>query len=217
MTISSRTQADLNAIAPVLRTLGAPMVETVAADMSDIGSLPDLIVRHRQAHNDMSALIMNAGVGTAGPISGYSAARTDKTMAVNFLAPFALIREALPMLRASAARQRVHGSKVVVLSSTAGVYAERGLAAYGASKAALMSLIDTLNREESEQGVTATAIAPGYVATDMSKWIHHRIPPHTMITPEDIATLVGSILAVSRKVVISRIIVTRASTDGYRA
>lgn len=217
LTITSRNEADLNALVPLLEGLGAPSVVTVPLDMASTDGLPGLIARHREVHTDLSALVVNAGVGTAGSVADYPRHRFDKTMAVNFIAPFHLIQLGLPMLRAAATRHHENGAKIVVLSSITGLYAEAGLAAYGASKAAVLSLVDALNAEESRFGVTATAIAPGYVNTDMSAWIHDTIPPESMISTEDIALLVGSVLSLSRRAVVGRIAVTRAGSDGYRA
>jgi 3-oxoacyl-[acyl-carrier protein] reductase len=207
LTITSRTQSDLDALAPALRDLGAP----------DVEALPDLVARHAAAFTDLSALIVNAGVGTAGDVADYPLRRLDKTLAVNLRAPFVLIQAAIPLLRAAAARHESLGAKIVVMSSVTGVYAERGLAAYGATKAATVSLVEALNAEESEHGVVATAIAPGYVDTDMSDWIKDRIPAESMIPTEDVALLVDSLLSLSRRTVIGRLVMTRAGTDGYRA
>ena len=76
----------------------------------------------------------------------------------------------------AATADRKRGARVIALASITGVYAEPGLAVYGASKAALISLMETLNAEESANGVMATAIAPAYVATDMSAWTADTIP-----------------------------------------
>ena len=104
-----------------------------------------------------------------------------------------------------------------MLSSITGIYAEAGLAAYGASKAAMLSLVETLNAEESANGITATAIAPAYVDTDMSAWTHDTIAPETMIPASDIAIIVDSLLRLSHRSVIGPIIMTRAGTTGYHA
>lgn len=216
LTITSRNLDDLQALAPTLKAHGAPEVRCIAADMADGDALQRVIRDHADAHTDMSALIVNAGVGTAGTVARYPRERLDKTMAVNFVAPFEIIQLALPLLRTAAGRHREVGAKVVVLSSITGVYAEAGLAAYGASKAAAMALVDALNAEESAGGVTASAIAPGYVDTDMSTWIHDRIPPDTMITPNDLAILVRALLSLSSRAVVGRLVVTRAGTSGYQ-
>ncbi|WP_231104867.1 SDR family NAD(P)-dependent oxidoreductase [Haloechinothrix halophila] len=67
------------------------------------------------------------------------------------------------------------GAKIVPLSSITGVASEAQLAAYAASKAALISLCETLNLEESGNGVSATAVSPGYVDTDMATWKEDQI------------------------------------------
>jgi short-subunit dehydrogenase len=105
----------------------------------------------------------------------------------------------------------------VALASITGVYAEAGLAVYGATKAALISLTETLNVEESGNGVSATALAPAYVDTDMSAWIHDTIPPEAMIEVNDIVELVDALLRLSSRAVVPKIVVGRAGTDGYRA
>jgi 3-oxoacyl-[acyl-carrier protein] reductase len=217
LSISARDQSALDTLIPVLTNLGAPRVCAIASDLADPSSPTTLTEAHQQCHGAMTALILNAGVGTAGPIRGYPVDRLDKTIAVNFRSPFLIVQAALPLLRAGAEARRDQGAKVVVLSSLVGVYAEAGLAAYGASKAAVLSLVETLNAEESANGVTATAIAPGYVDTDMSAWTHDTVPPETMIPPNDIAIIVDALLRSSNRSVIGPIVMTRAATTGYRA
>ncbi|TGD86602.1 SDR family oxidoreductase [Mycolicibacterium sp. CH28] len=217
LTISSRTAADLEALAPQLRSLGAPSVTPIAADMADPESLPAIIESHREANTDLSALIVNAGVGSAGTVGEYALRRLDKTMAINFRAPFQLIQSALPLLRAAAERHHEVGAKIVVLSSITGVYAEPALAAYGASKAALISLVEALNIEESAAGVCATAVAPGYVDTDMAAWVHDRIPPQSMIPADDVAAVVQTVLALSRRTTLGPIVMARAGSGGHCA
>ena len=78
---------------------------------------------------------------------------------------------------------------MIAIASLAGVVAEAGLASYGASKAALIALCESITVEEAGSGVTATAISPGYVDTEMSAWITERIPTAEMITADDVAQL----------------------------
>ncbi len=165
----------------------------------------------------MSALVLNAGVGTAGDIASYPMHRLDKTLAVNFRAPFAFLQESLPLLHAAAASSPESGARVIAMASITGVYAEAGLAAYGATKAALVSLVDALNAEESGNGVSGTAIAPGYVETDMSAWVQDRLPADTMIPVSDIVNLVDGLLALASRSVVPEVVVARAGTPGYVA
>jgi 3-oxoacyl-[acyl-carrier protein] reductase len=217
LTISARDAARLDAVADELRSAGATEVLTVAADMSDTDGVARVLARHEERFGTLSALILNAGVGTAGALADSSTTRFDKILAVNLRAPLQLIQGALPMLRAGAKAAPERGAKVIALASITGVYAEAGLSVYGAAKAALISLIATLNAEESGNGVTATTIAPGYVDTDMSSWIHDRIPPDQMLSVTDLVEMVDALLRLSPRAVVPNIVMSRAGTDGYRA
>ncbi|WP_197382153.1 SDR family NAD(P)-dependent oxidoreductase [Mycolicibacterium mengxianglii] len=193
-----------------LREAGSPHVATLACDLSDHAATQRIMDRYSQDFTSMDALVLNAGVGTAGPIADYPMSRFDKTVDVNLRAPFELLQRALPLLKEAANTNQLTGAKVIALSSLTGVYAEAGLAAYGATKAAMLSLVETLNAEESAHGVTGTAVAPGYVHTEMSAWITDRIPAETMIPVEDIVEIVVCMLRMSSRTVVPRIIVTRA-------
>ncbi|OQS15359.1 short-chain dehydrogenase [Nocardia donostiensis] len=217
LTITARDAARLDVVAAELRAAGATEVTPVVADMSDSSDIERLLEQHADRYGTLSTLILNAGVGTAGALADSSIRRFDKTLAVNLRAPMQLIQGALPMLHAAAAADRVRGARVIALASITGVYSEAGLAVYGAAKAALISLISTLNAEESGNGVTATAISPGYVDTEMSAWIHDRIPPEQMLTVNDVVEIIDTLLRLSSRAVVPNIVMTRAGTDGYHA
>ena len=208
--LTGRRQDTLDDAAATVRGDGAAEVRTVACDMADPDVAGVLVREFAQLSPTMDALVLNAGVGTAGPIESYSTTRFDKTVDVNLRAPFRILQASMPLLRSAAEADPARGAKVIALASLAGVYPEAGLAAYGATKAALLSLIDTLNAEESGSGITGTALAPGYVDTDMSAWIADRIPPDTMIAVNDLVELVDGVLRMSPRAVVSRIVVTRA-------
>lgn len=217
LTVTARRDAELETLTGELRTTGSPTVVHLAADMADRAALADLADLHGRTFGSMSALVLNAGVGTAGPLATAKPPRVDRTMAVNFLAPLLMVQQSLPLLRIGADQDPERGAKIIGLSSITGVYAEAGLAAYGASKAALISLLETVNAEESVHGVSATAIAPGYVDTDMSAWTTDTIPADEMITVADVVRIVDMVLGLSRRAVIDRVVVGRAGSGGHRA
>lgn len=217
LTVTSRSAADLAAVRQKLTSLGSAEVVSVAADMADCDALSQLVERHDRAFGSVSALILNAGVGTAGRVENLDVGHVARTFDVNFTAAVILMRASLPLLRAAAEADPRHGAKIVALSSITGVYPERGLATYGASKAALCSLVDTVNREESSNGIIATAIAPGYVDTDMAAWVADRVPVASMIPVEDIANIVDMLLRLGRNSMIGRIVVARGGTSGFGA
>ncbi len=217
LTISARNEERLEKAAVQLREAGASEVNALAADLADPEVAAQLVSAHEESFGTMRALILNAGVGTAGAIAEFPARRFDKTLAVNLSAPFALLQASLPLLRAAAAADPGRGAKVVALSSITGVYAEAGLAAYGATKAALISLVETLNLEESGNGVSVSAIAPAYVDTDMSDWIKEKIPAESMLEVNDVVELVDALLKLSSRAVLPRLVLSRAGSSLYEA
>jgi NAD(P)-dependent dehydrogenase (short-subunit alcohol dehydrogenase family) len=156
-------------------------------------------------------------MGSVGEIEGYPLARLDKQVDVNLRAPFQLVSECLPLLRLAAEQAPERGAKIVAIASITGVAAERGIAAYGASKAALVSLCEAVNLEASAYGVTATALSPGYVDTEMTAWMHDRIHPESMIPVEDITELFAALLKLSHRSVVPNIVVGRPGTTLWRA
>lgn len=217
LTISARDRDALETVTQQLLAQGAPRVVPVVADLGDPEAAQVLATAHQQEFTTLRALILNAGVGTAGSIAEYPKRRFDKTVAVNFAAPFAILQSALPMLRAAAQLRPDSGAKVVAVTSITGTYAEAGLAAYGATKAALGSLIETLNLEESRNGVTGSNIAPAYVDTAMSDWIKDRIPAEAMLEINDIVELVDAVLRLSARAVLPKIVLSRAGASLYEA
>ncbi len=216
LTITARGQERLDSVADELRALGAADVVTVAADLADEAASTDIAAAHAARFDRLDALILNAGVGSAGNIAEFPMKRYDKTFAVDVRAPFMLLQQCLPLLRTTAA-DSPRGARVIALGSITGVYAEPGLAAYGAAKAAMNSLIETLNVEESGAGISGTAIAPAFVDTDMSAWTRESVPQESMLGVQDIVEIAAMVLRLSRQAVIPKIVVGRAGTDGYRA
>jgi 3-oxoacyl-[acyl-carrier protein] reductase len=217
LTLGARDAERLTAVADELRALGAPHVHACAGDLADPDWPAMAADAHREAYGGLDCLVLNAGVGTAGPIVDYPMSRLDKTLAVNLRSPFALLQGCLPLLRSAAEANPVSGARVVALSSMAGVYAEAGLAAYGATKAAVLSLVAALNAEESGRGVSGTALAPGYVATDMSEWIRDRIPAEQMIPVDDVVRIVEGLVDLTARTVVPQVIMGRAGAAGFVA
>ena len=216
LTLVARDPHRLAAAVEEALLAGASKVEGIAIDLA-APEAPDAVVAdYAERHDDLDALILAAGVGSAAPLDGYPIARYDKQFALNTRAPFVLISQMLPSLRTAAQRRPERGSRIIALASIGGIYAEPSLSAYGASKAALLALCRGLNAEESAHGVTATAIAPGYVDTDMSAWAHDTVPPETMIPVADVVTAVTALLDLSPRTVVNELVMSRAGTSGYQ-
>ncbi len=217
LTVAARDPERLDAIAGRLRAAGAPDVQAVAGDIAVEDYLGSLVQTHAARFDRMDALVLNAGVGSAGPLAEFHPRRFDKQVTLNLRAPYVLLQQALPLLRKAAAANPTGGAKVVALSSITGVYAEPDLAVYGATKAALMSLVRSVNREEAGDGVCATAVCPAYVDTDMAAYVHERIPAEDMIAVADVVEVVDAFLRLSARVTVPEIVMARSRSDGHGA
>jgi 3-oxoacyl-[acyl-carrier protein] reductase len=217
LTVAARDAGRLDAVADELLEMGARSVVGCAGDLADEAYPQRLVAAHQEAFGAMTCLVLSAGVGTAGDVGTLPLRRFDKTVAVNVRAPFLLLQGSLPLLRVAAERDPERGAKIIAMASITGVYAERGLAAYGATKAALISLIEAVNGEESANGVCGTAISPGYVETDMSAWVQDQVPADQMIAVDDIVRVVDALVQLSSRSVIPNLVIRRATAHGLGA
>jgi NAD(P)-dependent dehydrogenase (short-subunit alcohol dehydrogenase family) len=98
---------------------------SVAGDMADPGIATRVAAAHREKFESVDALILNAGIGTAGKIDSFPMRRSDKTVAAHLRAPLALLQATLPLLRRAAADKPDNGAKVIALSSITGVHGQQ--------------------------------------------------------------------------------------------
>ena len=195
VTISARKAERLEAAAG---ELGAT---AVAADVSSEEDCARLVAAHAEAHGGLDVLVNSAGVGIAGTIADTTTKKFDLQLSVNFRGAFLVTREALPLLRATK-------GYVINLASIAGTIPTPGLSTYGASKAALIALTRSLDREETANGVRATALCPGFVDTPMAEWTG--LEADEMIQPEDCAEMVRALLRLSPAARVPVVVVERA-------
>jgi NAD(P)-dependent dehydrogenase (short-subunit alcohol dehydrogenase family) len=114
-------------------------------------------------------------------------AEIERLWRVNLMGPWWLTRAAWPQLAA-------HGQgRIVVLVSMSGKRSKGRLAAYTASKFALMGLCQTMRNEGWEQGIRVSAICPGWVNTAMASAVT-AIPREAMSQPQDLASLTAELL-----------------------
>lgn len=214
LTVSARGQDPLDRMAA--RLTGARRVEAVAADMSIEGDVRRLAAAHIASHGRLDALVLNAGMGSRGALADFPLRRFDLLYSINVRSAFVLLQETLPTLRATAALSD-SGAKVIAVSSLLGVVSEPFSSAYGATKAALTSLCESLNTEESAGGVTASAVSPGYVATDMTAGLGEVLDPRDMLLTSDVAEMVVALTRLSRSVVVPNVVLTRPGPCLWRA
>ena len=140
-------------------------IQTIAGDVTD--------PQHRQAlietvrpHGQLDVLINNAGICDAGPLDRQSLDDLRRVVDVNLISVMDLCRLAADLLRAAPA------ASVINVASVYGIVASRSpMAAYNATKAALINLTRHLAAVWGQDGVRVNALAPGYFPTELTGFL----------------------------------------------
>lgn len=168
----------------------------LSADLTDPAAATALWHKAEGLADRIDGLINNAGIRSEVPLDApleLWQATWEREFRVNFLAAVDLTRAAILHFR------RHGGGRIVNMASRAG---QRGYAsdamAYGASKAALINLTKSVAQSHGAEGITAVALAPGWVRTEMAEDYIARhgeaaalagIPVGRMALPDEIGEL----------------------------
>jgi NAD(P)-dependent dehydrogenase (short-subunit alcohol dehydrogenase family) len=197
LTLASRTRDKVERAASELEA------HAVAADVSKEEDCERLVGEHRERFERLDVLVNSAGIGIGGRVEDLSTKHWDLQFDVNIRGAFIVTREAMPLLKASHAL-------VVNIASIAGTIPAPGLAAYGASKAALISLTRSLNAELDIDGVRCTALCPAFVDTAMAQW--SGLKAEEMIRPDDCAEVLRMLLRLGPRARIPHVIIERVGS-----
>jgi 3-oxoacyl-[acyl-carrier protein] reductase len=137
-------------------------------------------------------LVNNAGITRDGLILRMKDEDWDLVLSINLKGAFFCTRAALKYM----SKQR--GGTVINIASIVGAMGNAGQANYVASKAGLIGLTKTIAREYANRGITANAVAPGFIDTAMTQALSEnvrqelakQIPMGKLGTPEDVANAV---------------------------
>ena len=147
--------------AALCKELGVEAV-TVQADVSTAEGCKKLFEEAVNAFDRVDILVNNAGVTRDNLILRLSEEDFDTVLNANLKGAFLCCKEAARRM----VRQRY--GRIVNLSSVVGLRGNAGQVNYSASKAGLLGLTKSLAKELASRGVTANAVAPGFIETDMT-------------------------------------------------
>lgn len=201
ITVAGRRVERLQSIAS---ELGAA-AQGVPADVTRERDVVALVRAHTERFGRLDVLVNSAGALASVPSTSVDAGDADRQFAVNVRGPLLVTREALPLLRTAGAE---HGKALIVnLASVAGKQGQPGNTVYSATKAALISITESVQREMAAEGIQATAICPGLVATPMTEGAS--VPSTEMVRAEDVAEAVRFLLHTSRWCLVPEIVLNR--------
>lgn len=153
--LAARSESALEEVAEEIRQTGATAI-AVPTDVTVHADRERLVNRALSECGRIDVLVNNAGIETYCPFTELSMEQIARTIEVNLTSAILLSRLVLPAMLAAGT------GHIVNMSSTAGKHGPAYGAAYGASKAGLISLTETLRAEFKGQGVSASVICPGF-------------------------------------------------------
>ena len=170
---------------------GAASAEFMPCDVKDLESVKALFAGIAARHGRVDVLVNNAGGSPAADAATASPRFHESVIRLNLLAPFNLAQAANAQMQ-----RQPEGGVIVFIGSIAALRPSPGTAAYGAAKAAVLSLVSSLAVEWAPK-VRVVAVSPGLVRTEQSH-LHYgneagiaavgaTIPAGRMAEPVDIA------------------------------
>jgi 2-keto-3-deoxy-L-fuconate dehydrogenase len=162
LVLSDRNADALEETAKAVSEAGGQAV-TLAGDVNDADHRSDIVAAAIKQFGRIDALVNNAGMMAGGLPEDIDAAQWDACFDVNVRSQFFLTQEALSLLEADG------GGSVVNISSVLGLLGVRNGAPYGASKAAVVGLTQSLALDLGERGVRVNAVCPGTIDTQMPR------------------------------------------------
>ena len=137
----------------------------IECDISNAGSVKNLVAKTLEAFGTIDILINNAGILYQKPISETSDEEWDAVININLKGTFLLTREVLPIFEK-------HGrGKIVNMASIAGIIGYENLSAYCASKGGIIAMTRSLALEFAPKNINVNCICPGAIKTGMTKVI----------------------------------------------
>jgi short-subunit dehydrogenase len=181
---------------------GNAEVTTIAADLSDLDAIPDLVARIHDDHGSIDVLCNIAGYAEPKSLLDTTADNLVTTFTVNVFSMLILTRE---VVRAMQGRP----AKILNIASTAGITARPGWVAYAASKAAVVSLSQTLSEELAGTGIKIYSISPGRTATELRRKLAPEEDPTTIMQPDAVADVIAMLVGEGERTLDGQNIIVR--------
>ena len=161
--VAARTRAQVESVAKEIANQSQVRVQPIACDVSDVGSVEAMFTQVTEGWGrGPDILVNNAGIAESAPLTKTDDDLWNRHLAINLSGSFYCTRAALPGMMARG------WGRIINVASIAGKTGAPYIAAYSASKHGLLGLTRSTALEVATKGITANAICPGYVDTDMT-------------------------------------------------
>lgn len=163
----ARGEAALEAAAERLRALGATQVQTLVADVASDPEMQKLAPAIAAMGVAADLVVNSAGIVSGGLLCDVPMDEWRRLHEINVLGLLRVLQATLPAMQARAERGD-GGGHLVNIASAAGLLGFPGLAAYGATKSAVITLGESLRLELAASGIGVTTVCPGFVQTPIA-------------------------------------------------
>lgn len=163
-------------------------IEYFEIDFAQPEKIPQLIEGVMKRFCNISCLLNIAGYTDPRSLLSTSLESFEYTYKVNVYSPFMLIKECARHMKNS-------GGKILNVASTAGMSPLPGWLSYASSKAAVISMSQTLTAELAEYGIKVYCVSPGRCATKLRKRLAPEEDPTTIMQPKDVAEVICKLVA----------------------
>lgn len=147
--------------AEALQPLAAKGLRTMVLDVNDDASIAQAVATVQAEQSHLNLLVNNAGYSQVGTVLDLTRDDLRRQYETNVIAPFAVVRQALPLLLAAKAQGQ--SATIANVGSIVGLFATPFAGAYCSSKSALHALTDALRMELAPLGIAVVTIQPGGV------------------------------------------------------
>ncbi|WP_027882504.1 3-oxoacyl-[acyl-carrier-protein] reductase [Meiothermus rufus] len=186
-------QAAAEATAAEAKSLGAPQVVVLGADLSNPQAAQKLVAEAHAALGGLEVLVNNAGITRDTLLIRMKDEDWDAVIATNLSAIFHTTREAIKLM------MRAKWGRVINITSVVGILGNPGQANYVAAKAGLIGFTKAVAKEYATRGITVNAVAPGFIESDMTAKLPEavvaeylrQIPAGRLGRPEEVAKAVA--------------------------
>jgi 3-oxoacyl-[acyl-carrier protein] reductase len=134
-----------------------------ACDLSDTDGIPAFVKSLRDEFGPLYGLVNNAGIGTEGLLATMHNSQIEALIRLNVLSPVILTKYVVRHMMADGE------GRIINMSSIIAGTGYNGLSVYGATKAAANGFTRSLAREVGKVGITVNAVAPGFIATELTQ------------------------------------------------
>ena len=160
--VVSRTEANAARAAEEINALIPGAAKPYAVDVADGDAVMAMGKRVLEDFGTVDILVNNAGLTRDGLLLRMSSEDWDAVIDTNLKGAFHMVKAFQRVML------KVKGARIINVASVIGLMGNAGQANYAASKAGLIGFTKSLAREFAGRGVTANAIAPGFISTDMT-------------------------------------------------